>query len=215
MAIDFTARAKLYLNTPDVIARIGKWRNDILARVGAYGQGVFRNKLSRPQLKQTKERTVRIRMILTRPSSKRIWQYDDVVFVPRLGPIVSRTTGKIVPRVVALQALRHVAVQVRHQGAGKPPRMGPSKKLKQYNEFALDPATETVVIGTVPFPTTGPYKTAHVGQILNEGLAGWVANRLLPGGGVVADYGYYSYVDSCLPPTINKLTQLVERRPVA
>lgn len=214
MAIDFQARMKDHFNTPDVIRRIGQWRNDILARVGAYGQGVFRNKLSRPQLKQTKERTVHVDAQLPSSKTGKTWHFQDTLFVPRQGLIVSMSTGKPAPRAAALIALQIVSARLKGQGAGKPPRMGPAKLLKRQNDFGLDPKTESVVIGTVPLPNGHPVNAASVPQMLNEGLSGMIHNSLLPGGSATANYAEFPYVQSVMEPTKNKLLQLIQQNPI-
>src|SRR4051812_3241383 len=102
MASAFEFRAKFYFNTPEMMRRLGKWRHDTLARVGAYGQGVFRNMLGRPQLKQTKERTVIVDAQI--PGKHGPWHFKDTLFVPRRGPVVSKTTGRRAPKAAALIA---------------------------------------------------------------------------------------------------------------
>lgn len=211
---NLSANVRSYFNTPEVIARIGKWRNDILARVGAYGQGVFRNRLSRPQLKQTKDRTVYVVATLTNPTTGKIWHYKDTLFVPRRGVVVSTTTRKPAPKAAARIALQIVSARLKGQGAGKPPRMGPGKQLKRFNEFALDLASESVVIGTRPLPGIKTTTAASNPQNLNEGLQGWIYNKLLPAGKVLASYSAHPYVESVLEPAQNKLTQLIKQRPI-
>lgn len=189
--------------------RLGKWRNDLLAATGAYGRGVFRNKLSRPQLKQTKQRTVRVATEVTNRAGHR-YTFDEVLFVPRVGPVVIRNTNKRAPREAAAVALQIVSARLKGQGAGKPPRMGPTKNLRRHNDFALDGRTETVVIGTVPLPKGAPIDAASVPNLLDEGLSGWVNNQLT--GAAAVKYAKHPYVESVVAPTQRKLEQLIRRR---
>lgn len=206
---------KWYFNTPEMIARLGKWRNDTLARVGAYGHGVFRKKLGRPQLVNRKARTVHVHAVLTnkRPPH-RVWVFDDFVYVPQHGLAVNARTRQPVHKIVARRAAKMVAKQVKGTGEGKPPRMGPTKKLRDRNEFSLDSETESVVIGTVPFPPKDPIAAASVPELLDKGLKGWINSALAPAGGVFVKYSKFPYVDSVLPIAQKKLEQLIERRPV-
>lgn len=205
----FTARAKFYFNTPEMMRRLGKWRNDLLAATGAFGQGVFRNKLSRPQLKQTKERTVQVITPLWNKHGH-LYAFKEMLFVPRIGPVVIRRTNKPAPRRAAAMAYTIVSSRLKGQGAGKPPRMGPTKNMRRHNEFALDDRTETVVIGTKPLPKGAPIDAASVPNMLDEGLSGWVNNQTV--GAAAVQYAKHPYVESVGPPTQRKLEQLIRRR---
>lgn len=209
----FQFRTKWYFNTPQMLARLGKWRNDVLANAGAYGKGVFRNKLGRPQRKQTKERTVQVDVPVISQKTGRTYNYSAVLFVPRMGKVIEKATGKPAPREAAAAALKIVSARVRGQGAGRPPRMGPSKQMRTLNEFALDARTESVVIGTVPIPTSAPISAASVPNLLDEGLRGFIFNTLLPNGGVQAQYAEHPYVESVLPPVQKRINQRIRSRP--
>lgn len=208
-SVTFQARTKFYFNSPYVIKRIGAKRAKVLARTGAYGRGVFRNKLGRPQLKQTKERTVFLDEDYIDRNGQ-LTHYTGVVFVPRRGMIVNMRSGFPVPREVAIIALDIVARRVRGQGAGKPPRRGESAKLRRHNEFYLDPRTDSVVIGTVPFPTSKAAKAASIPNQLDTGTIGRVEHPLLPPGGVLTAFTKHPYVNAVLPPTLNKMGELIE-----
>ena len=212
----FTMRTRWYFNTPYMIRRLGKWRNDILAETGAYARGVFRNKLGRPQKKQTTERTVTITMQLT-DSRGRNYPYSETLFVPREGPIVEVATRRLAPRMAAQRALAIVAARVKGQGAGKPPRMGSTKKLRRWNDFQLDPKTESVVAGTVPLPKRARIAAASVPHLLDQmepGARGEEISHPVMDQSVFAVYAQHPYVESTLGPTVNKAKSIIRRHPV-
>lgn len=206
--------SKFYFNSPYVIKRIGAKRTKVLSRTGAYGRGVFRNKLGRPQRKQTQERTILVDQVFFLPNphtgvpEPRRW--TGMVFVPRKGAIRVVKDGRVAPTEVARYALTQVAKRIKGMGGGKPPRAGPSRNLRRHNEFYLDSRTDSVVIGTVPFPKTPMVHAASLGHQLDQGALGLVEHPLLPGGSVTTVFTRHPYVQSVLPPTLNKMGQLIE-----
>lgn len=212
----FTARAKFFFNTPQVLARLGKWRHDILVRVGAYGRGAMRNKLGRPQRKQTRERTVAIDGYFPRKSGQ-VTRWTGTVFVPRRGRVMRISTKKPVPAAVAAYAVNVVSQRVKGQGAGKPPKRGPSGLLRQGVTFSLDDKTETVVIGVEPIAGKGNglINAVSTGQLLDKGRARWLQHPARAAAGqpaVPARFSEHPFTQPSLPPTVRRLEQLIKNR---
>lgn len=204
-------RTKWYFNTPQMLARLGKWKHDILARTGAYARGVFRNQLGRPQLKQKAQRTVQV-YVPVRAKNGGTYVYSGVLYVPRRGEIIDLTTGKPAPLEAAQFALKVVSARLKGQGKGKPPRKGVGI-LRAGTDFALDPLAETVVAGTVPIDQLkGNILAASTGQLLNEGRGGFIQHPVMPAP-VFTTWAFHPYVEPSLPPTVKKLKQLIQRRP--
>jgi hypothetical protein len=211
----YVSRVRWYFNTPEMLARLGKWRHDTLSRVGAYGLGVLRKKLSRPQPQYKRLRTVILPGFYRNSHTGHRWTVYHKCFVPRYGQVIDLTTNRpVVSQAVVREARRIVYERLRGRGEGRPPKMGPTRKLRDRTEFALDPVTETVVIGVVPFADQPEMMgTVSVPQMLDEGGLE-VVPHYLTGGGAYALFGRRPYLEPTLHPTRAFLGRLVRSRPV-
>lgn len=216
----FRVRTQWYFNTAHVVGRLGQWRNDIMARAGAYGLGTMRNLLSRPQLR------ARVRQDITFvPEGREIpprfgvgWRGGPLrCWVPTTGPVIDMRTQRPVNRFAARRA-RHLVRERRRgaggRGEGRPPRMGPTRLLRNISDFRFDERTESVVIGIIPFRNQPEMRgTVSVPQLLNQGGYERVRN-LLTGQSAMAHYGPRPYVERCLRPTVRFAIRLIQTNPV-
>lgn len=213
----FTARAKFFFNTPQVMARLGKWRHDLLVKVGAYGRGVMRNKLGRPQNKQTRERTVAVDGYFPHWRTGTVTRWTGIAFMPRRGKIIDKKTGKPVPKAVAAHVVQVVSQRVKGQGAGKPPKRGPTALMREGVTFSLDDKTETVVIGVEPLPGKGRglLNAASTGHLLDKGRSRLLSHPALKAVGqppTATKYGKHPFTEPSLAPTARRLEQLIKTR---
>jgi len=209
MASIFEARAKFFFNTPEMMARLGKWRHKTLSRTGAYGLGVFRKLLGRHQLKKKDQ-------LVTFTTSRLIkGQSRTVQLTCRVpgdgGAVIDERTGRKVSIADAMQARARTSNQHRGKGEGKPPRMGPTRKLRNISAFSFDPATEGVVIGIIPF-TKQPAMagTVSVPELLDVGGTE-IIDAL--GGSVAAHYGERPFTIPAFGPTWNQFMRSIEKHP--
>jgi hypothetical protein len=189
----FQARFKMYVDRPGVMSRVNRWALGILSRTGAYGRGVMKNQI-RPPKRGKKSRSVSVS--------------GQSYIVSLRGLVVDAKTGRPVRKAEA-QAARIAFYQShRGEGVGKPPRQGPTNKLRRNIDFGVDPTTSSVVIGAWPFPVQPALVGAKtVPDLLNKGGGEIV-------GGVLVKYAPRPFVETVLEVTHRKMGQFIEQRPV-
>lgn len=192
MAASFNTRFRFFVDRPGVMQRVGRWKHATLSRVGAYGRGAMRNQI-KPPLKNKRLRTVTIN--------------GRQYFVPARGMVIDVQTGRPANRQQADQARLAAFANLRGQGVGRPPRRGPTDKLRRFMDFGID-NNETVVIGAWPFPKQPSLVgVVSVPELLNKGGGEFIGSQLV-------QYGPRPFVEPTLPPVARKMRQLVEQRPI-
>lgn len=194
---DIKVRFSLYVDRPGVMSRLGKWQHMILSRTGAYGRGVIQKKFRPPLKGKQTDRNVIINGVVYRVQAN--------------GPVLDRSTGRPARRAEAQQAreewLRRFIAGKRGKGEGRPPRIGPTGKLKKFTDFGID-HNDTAVMGSVPFSSQPPLvKAVTVPDLLNAGGAERIAGQLV-------QFGPRPYVEVSLPPVVRFTKQLIKSNPV-
>jgi hypothetical protein len=204
-------RMKTFVNRPYVVRRINKWKLARLGRVGAYARGAMRKQI-RPPLKGRgkKSRTVVIVPVpADMPNSWRGPPPSQIVcFVDPQGMVINLANGRPVPVKVADKARMALRAGKKGQGEGKPPRRGPTDKLRKHIYFSIDVEHESVVIGPEPFAHQ-PVMPGRVSvpELLNKGGIEIIF-------GIPVKYGPRPFIETILPPALGKLKQEIARHPV-
>jgi hypothetical protein len=203
-------KVKAFVNRPGVIKKIGKWKLGQLSRVGAYGRGAMKKQI-RPRPVGKKANSV-----LLTPTAAELppnWKGPIVPIQcyvpPNGGKVLNAKTQRPVTRALAQRAWIETKLRDKGKGEGKPPRRGPTDKLRKHIYFAIDTANESVVIGPEPFPKQ-PQLVGRVSvpELLNKGGV-----EIIMGDRV--KYGPRPYVEPMLKVTLNKLRQNIAAKPVS
>lgn len=199
------SRFKFYVDRPGVRRRVGRKQHVIFSRTGAYGRGAMKKQM-RPQLKQKGQRTVQ----LTVTRNGRLGQFTKqiTVFVDRNGPVVDVSNGFPVTREEADEARKIAYARIKGQGEGKPPRVGPTRKLRSNIDFGIDPKTESVVIGAYPFPNQPSLAgRVTVPELLDKGGGEVISGQLVK-------FGERPFTKPILPIAQRKMAELIEKTPL-
>lgn len=190
ISVDF----KMFLDRPDVMKRINRYQRRVLAKAGGYARTAMRRTI-RPPKSGKKSRTVLVDRIS--------------VLVPVRGKVVDARTQRPVATALAQKARLAMAAKYKSEGAGQPPRRGPSDLLRKHIYFGLTPDNETVVIGPMLFSSQpqGLQGARTVPELLNKG--GSVVNR-----GMVSQYAPHPYVEGPAELAKRKLAELVASEPL-
>lgn len=209
-SVKINMRFTLFVDRPYVMSRIEEWKLKILGRVGAYGRGVVKRQF-RPQKKGKKFNTVTFW-----PTSRELHENgrwtptkNMVCHVPADGgPVIDVETGQPVNRFAARRARLELAGKRARDGVGKPPRRGPTDKLRKFTDFGVDPTNESVVAGSWPFPTQPDLVGAvSVPQLLDQGGYERIGSQLVK-------YEPRPFVERSLPPTQKFMEKIIEQRPI-
>jgi hypothetical protein len=186
-------RFDLFLDRPHIMKRLGVYQRKVLGATGAYGRRVMKS-LIRPPLKSKRARTVVV-------SGRQ-------VIVPIQGKVVDAQTMRPVSRDMADAARQLMRAKLTSQGAGKPPRRGPTDKLRRHIYFSLDPTTESVVIGPAPFANQ-PYMPgrASVPELLDKGGYQRIVEQMVK-------YEPHPYTPQTMEVAKRKFRQLIEKTPL-
>lgn len=195
---------QFFFDKPGVLSKLSKWQHYILSRTGAYGRKTMRN-LFKPPLKNKKARTVEVEL----PAVVGNYPHQRIrAFVSASGEVTDLKTGKRVSLTQAVYLRQLVWSRLRGQGEGKPPRIGPTGKLKKYTFSSLDPQRESVVIGPDPFPQQPTmFGRVSVPELLDKGGDEIVLGQLVR-------YGPRPYVERCLDPTLKFMQTIIQRHPI-
>jgi hypothetical protein len=202
-------KVKVFVDRPGVMAKIGKWKLGHLARAGAYGSGAMKKQI-RPRAAGKRANTV----VLT-PTPAELpanWKGPPremrLYVPPNGGAVLNAKTMKPVTRALATRAWIETKKRDKGKGVGKPPRRGPTDKLRRHIYFQVDIPKESVVIGPEPFPKQ-PKMVGRVSvpQLLNKG-----GIEIIMGDRAV--YGPRPYVETILNVTLKKLRENIAKNPV-
>lgn len=128
--------------------------------------------------------------------------------VPIRGKVLDAATMRPARKAQAEAARKEFFAQKKGQGVGRPPRRGPTDKLRRFMDFGIDPRTDSVVIGAWPFPKQPNLVGAvSVPELLDKGGQEEINGQLVK-------YGERPFVKPTLPPVERKMRQLIERRPL-
>lgn len=151
ISVDF----KMFLDRKHVAKRIDRKTQRVLAKAGAYGRTAMKREI-RPPKSGKKSRTVVVNGL--------------AVIVPVRGKVVDAKTQRPVSKAIADLARLAMAKRYKSEGAGKPPRRGPTDLLRKHIYFGLDPDGETVVIGPMLFSKQPPLvQVTTIPELLNKG----------------------------------------------
>lgn len=186
-------RFSLFVDRPTVKSRVSRKVLRIITRVGAFGRTVMKRKYRRP-LSATKLRSVTVN--------------GNQYHVQLQGLVLDAKTGRPARGREAMAARIALAQQTKGQGAGLPPRRGQTDKLYKFTDFGIDPQTETAVIGAFPFAQQPAMQGAvSVPELLDKGGGEFI-------GGLLVKYDDYPFTAPSMPPTYDKLAQLIESVPL-
>lgn len=184
---------KMFVDRPGVMRAIDRKRLRVLSRVGAFAMTVMR------------------RMIRAPKSSKRARTIDvngRSYFVPMRGKVLDARTRRPVTRAEAESARRAMALRLRSEGEGQPPRRGPTDLLRRNIFFGVDTDTESVVIGPRMFAKQPPLVGAvSVPELLEKGGIEIIMGKR-------AKYGARPYAAPTLPIAERKFRELIESEPL-
>jgi hypothetical protein len=208
-------RFDLFVDRPYVMARIEAWRLRILGRTGAYGRGTIRKQF-RPQKQGVRFNTVTVfalPALLYGPTAAAKMTHARGRHVrchvhPKTGLVIDADTGRPVTKALAKFAREAMQTKRGRDNAGKPPRRGPTDKLRQFTDFGVDPDTESVVAGPWPFPTQPELVGAvSVPELLDNG--GFERH-----GNTYVKYDPHPYLERSLEPTRRFMEKLIESNPI-
>lgn len=200
-----------FVDRPGVMRRVDAWKLARLGRVGAYARGAMKKQI-RPALKGRGKlnRTVHFKPLpYDMPDS---WKGPPPahmsVIVPIKGPALDAKTGRPVGRKMADRARFLLRANKKGQGEGRPPRRGPTDKLRRFIFFQIDVPNESVVIGPEKFSTQPVMlNRVSVPELLNKGGVEVVF-------GTRVHYGPRPYVETILPLAVNKILSDIKAHPV-
>lgn len=204
-------KIKTFVDRPAVMKRINRWQLGQLARIGAYARGAMKKQI-RPALKGRGKAAKTVTVYPQAGDLPESWRGDPFkpieCLVPSNGPVVRVGSGKRVPRAIGLRARMLLRHHLKGQGEGKPPRRGPTDKLRRHIYFSVDVEKKSVVIGPEPFPSQPRMRgRVSVPELLNKGGV-----EILLGEPV--KYGPRPFVETILKPAIKKLKENIRKKPV-
>jgi len=187
------AKLKLKLDVAGVMDRVEKKRNRVLYQTGAYGLTVMKRSI-RPPKSGKKARTVSVD--------------GREYFVPVSGKVLDAKTKQPVSKQQADAARKAMLKRLHGEGAGKPPRRGPSDKLRRGMHFKVDEATETVVIGAMPFATKPRLSGAvSIPELLTKGGGEYIHNQLVK-------FEPHPFVQPAMEITQKRMAELLVKTPL-
>lgn len=186
-------RFEWFIDRPNVLRHVDNKVRRVLARTGGFGKTVIRRSI-RPPKKSKKARSVVV---------------DGRTFIApaggNRGKVIDAATGRPATTVQAREARNALRQRLRKEGVGKPPRRGPTDLLRRFILFGVDPDTERVVIGALPFrkqPRLSGVKT--VPELLEKGGGEYIGNELVK-------YQPRQFVQPALDTTLAKMGDLIEQ----
>jgi len=183
----------MFLDRPGVMRRVDKKIQRVLAQTGAYARVAMQRQI-RPAKRGKKARTILVGR--------------QLLLVPIYGKVVDAKTKRPVSKPLADAARRAMGQRLRSEGAGRPPRRGPTDLLRKHIYFGVEPNSETVVIGPMKFHRQPSLVGASsVPELLEKGGGEIV-------GGVLTKYEPHPFVQSTLPAAERKFRELIERVPL-
>lgn len=187
-------RFEWFVDRALVTSRVDKKVLKVLSQVGAFGRTVMRRSI-RAQKKSKKARTVQIGAR----------QY----LVPVVGKVIDLQTGRFASASQATAAREAMRGRLRSEGAGQPPRRGPTDLLRKFILFGVNPDTETVVIGAMPFRKQPRFSggIVSVPELLEKGGGEYIRGELV-------QYQPRPFVQPAFATTRNKLADLIEKTPL-
>jgi hypothetical protein len=180
----------MFVDRPHVMRRIERKRLRVLTQTGAFARTVMKRSIRAPK------RGKRARTVVVDGR-----QY----LVPVAGRVLDLATMRACTAEQAKAARLAMAGRLRSEGEGKPPRRGPSDRLRQEIFFGVDQDSETVVIGPRIYasqPTLVGAKS--VPELLEKGGIEVIFGKRVR-------YGARPYVAPILPVAQKKMAELVER----
>jgi hypothetical protein len=206
-------KVKAFVDRQGVRNKINKWKLGQLSRVGAYARGAMKKQIRPPLRGRRGDRTVTLNVQPgdLPPTWKGPRPHQITCFVPTRGPVIDVRTGRPVTRQLAIRAAIqvHSIVAPKGSGEGKPPRRGPTDKLRRHIYFSVDVAKESVVIGPEPFPSQ-PVMVGRVSvpELLNKGGIEVIFGQRVK-------YGPRPYVETILKPALAKLRENIRKKPIS
>lgn len=159
-------RFEWFVDRALVTDRVDKKVLKVLAETGKEGRKVIRNSIL-PAKKSKKARTVTVD--------------GRQYLVPFRGRIIDLATSK--PATIEQARLARNAMRSRltSEGEGKPPRSGKTGLLKKFILYGVNPETEAVVIGAMPFRSQPRFSggIVSVPQLLEQGGGEYINNELV------------------------------------
>jgi hypothetical protein len=187
------AKLKLKVDVAGVMNAVRKKSRRVLYSTGAFGRQVMKRSIRAPKSGR-KSRTVVVE--------------GQALIVPVFGKVLDAKSRQPVRKELADAARRAMAARLRSEGAGKPPRRGPSDLLRQGLHFSVDEASETVTIGAMMFANQARLVgAASVPDLLNKGGGEIIAGQLVK-------YEPRPFVEPALETTYRKMADLVEKVPL-
>jgi hypothetical protein len=128
--------------------------------------------------------------------------------VPVRGKVVDVATGKPARKEQAKLARIELAKRLGKEGAGKPPRRGPTDLLRSQIYFGIDAETASVIIGPTKFPRQPRLVGASsVPELLEEGGAEYIGDELVR-------YQPHPFVAPSLDPVEAFFRKTIESEPL-
>lgn len=184
---------KMFIDKPHVMGRISAKQRRVLAKAGGYARTAMKRQI-RPPKRGKKARTV---VVDGRP-----------YFVPVAGMVIDVGTGRKATTEQAKLAREAIAGRLKGEGAGKPPRRGPSDLLRKHIYFGLEEHGETVVIGPMKFGSQPRLVGASsVPELLEKGGGEYIGNKLVK-------YDPHPFAKPTLPLATKKFHELIEKEPL-
>jgi len=183
----------MFVDRPGVMRAIAAKRRKVLGQAGAYARTAMQRQIRAPKGSK-KARTVTVGGV--------------PCLVPIHGKVVDTRTGRPVAKHLADQARAAMAARWRDEGAGRPPRRGPTDLLRKNIFFGVDLPSESVVIGPRVFAKQPKLRGAKsVPELLNSGGVEIIMDRPVT-------YEPRPYIETVLPVAARKLAELVEKVPL-
>lgn len=195
---DLKAVMKFFVDRDVVRRRIERKKLRVLTILGAYTRGTIRRKI-RPQKKSTKASRIAGR-------DGRLLSVGSLqVFVPHRGKVLDAKTFQPVSKQIADQARRQLISVRTKEGAGKPPRRGPTDNLREFTYFSIDIPAESVVIGPEPF-IHQPRLVGRVSvpELLERGGGEYIGRQLV-------QYDPHPYLEPSQQAAEKRFRELIER----
>lgn len=172
-----------------VRSRVDKKVLSVLSQVGAFGRNKMRSSIL-PQKASKKHRTVDVE--------------GKLFLVPISGRVIDVATGRDARKSEADAARAALRGRLKSEGVGKPPRRGPSNLLRRFILFGVDPQSESVVIGAMPFASQPRLVGAvSVPELLDQGGGEYI-------GGELVRYDPRPFVQPAFDKTLNKFKNLIQ-----
>jgi hypothetical protein len=189
----FHVKFDMFVDRPAVMRAIEKKQLRVLSQTGAYGRQAMKRTI-RPPKAGKRARTVEVA--------------GRQVLVPVRGRVLDAKTLKPVTTELAKAARLAMAARLKSEGAGKPPRRGPSDLLRKFMFFGIDSDSETVVIGPMKFDSQ-PRLIGRVSvpELLDKGGGQIIGSDLVK-------YDPHPFTPQTLDVTEKKFRELIEKVPL-